>query len=240
MDRELILELERCSVRALPPAETVQLGDWLVALGRGSLMRLNSCSTFGESPRRSMFERIEAVERRYDTRTRPTRFRLTELDRHLDDRLESRGYEGSTEVVVMTGPVGGATSGNVAVASAAGPTWLDRYVEWGGHDEMRRLELGESLGAQTLDMAAFSSPAAIGVAVRDSTWVGLFNLIVDPGQRRSGHGRELTSATLAWAARRGAEWAYLQVVAINSQAISMYSALGFTEVYRYHYRTGVR
>jgi GNAT superfamily N-acetyltransferase len=211
-----------------------------VGLGRGSLLRLNSCSTFGESPRRSMFERIEAVERRYDTRARPTRFRLTELDRYLDDRLETRGYERSTEVVVMTGPVGGAASGNVAVASAAGPTWLDRYVEWGGHDEVRRLELGESLGALTLDMAAFSSPSAIGVAVRDGAWVGLFNLIVDPAQRSKGHGRDLTSAILSWAAGQGAERSYLQVVATNTDAVSMYSALGFTETYRYHYRTAVK
>jgi N-acetylglutamate synthase len=237
MDRELILGLERCSVRALPSAETVQLGEWLVALGRGSLLRLNSCTTFGESPRRNMFERIEAVEKRYDTRGRPTRFRLTELDRHLDERLETRGYELSTEVVVMTGPVGGAASGNVAVASAAGPTWLDRYSEWGAHDELRRLELGESLGALTLDTGVFSSPAAIGVAVLDGPWVGLFNLIVDPVQRRKGHGRDLTSAILSWAVSRGAERSYLQVVATNTDAISMYSTLGFTEAYRYHYRT---
>jgi N-acetylglutamate synthase len=237
MDRELILGLERCSVRALPPAETVQLGEWLVALGRGSLLRLNSCTTFGESPRRNMFERIEAVEKRYDARGRPTRFRLTELDRHLDERLETRGYELSTEVVVMTGPVGGAASGNVAVASAAGPTWLDRYSEWGAHDELRRLELGESLGALTLDTGVFSSPAAIGVAVLDGPWVGLFNLIVDPVQRRKGHGRDLTSAILSWAVSRGAERSYLQVVATNTDAISMYSTLGFTEAYRYHYRT---
>jgi N-acetylglutamate synthase len=237
MDRELILGLERCSVRALPPAETVQLGEWLVALGRGSLLRLNSCTTFGESPRRNMFERIEAVEKRYDARGRPTRFRLTELDRHLDERLETRGYELSTEVVVMTGPVGGAASGNVAVASAAGPTWLDRYSEWGAHDELRRLELGESLGALTLDTGVFSSPAAIGVAVLDGPWVGLFNLIVDPVQRRRGHGRDLTSAILSWAVSRGAERSYLQVVATNTDAISMYSTLGFTEAYRYHYRT---
>ncbi len=210
-----------------------------MALSRGSLLRLNSCSTFGESPRRSMFERIEAVERRYDSRTRPTRFRLTELDRHLDERLESRGYERSIEVVVMTGPVGGTAIGNVAVASAAGPTWLDRYVEWGGHDEMRRLELGESLGALTLDMAAFSSPAAIGVAVLDGSWVGLFNMTVDPAQRKQGHGHRLTSATLSWAATRGAKRSYLQVVATNGDAIAMYSALGFTETYRYHYRTAV-
>jgi N-acetylglutamate synthase len=237
MDRELILGLERCSVRALPPAETVQLGEWLVALGRGSLLRLNSCTTFGESPRRNMFERIEAVEKRYDARGRPTRFRLTELDRHLDERLETRGYELSTEVVVMTGPVGGAAPGNVAVASAAGPTWLDRYSEWGAHDELRRLELGESLGALTLDTGVFSSPAAIGVAVLDGPWVGLFNLIVDPVQRRRGHGRDLTSAILSWAVSRGAERSYLQVVATNTDAISMYSTLGFTEAYRYHYRT---
>lgn len=237
MDRELILDLERRSTRALPPAEAVQLGEWRLALGRGSVGRLNSCTTFGDSPRRDMFERIEAVERRYAGRGRLAKFRLTPLDVHLDGRLETRGYTRSGEVTVMTGPVGGEPATDVAAARAAGPSWLERYAAWGGHDELRTAEIAESLGALTLDLGVFSSPAAIGAAVLDPPWVGLFDLVTDPARRRQGHARRLTSTVLAWAAEAGADRSYLQVVATNTAAIAMYDSLGFTEAYRYWYRT---
>ena len=237
MDPELILDLEERSVRAMPAVETVRIGRWLLLMGRGEVSRLNSCVTFGESPRRSMFERIEAVESRYVSRGRDPKFRLTRLDTHLDARLETRGYDRGPEVIMMTGPVGGRTDGTVAVAAGTGPTWLDRYAAWGGHGELRTAEVGESLGSLALDMGAFMSPAAIGVAVLDGPWVGLFDIITDPGRRRRGHGRSMTETMLAWAAERGAERSYLQVVATNDPALALYDSLGFTEVYRYWYRT---
>lgn len=237
MDKELILDVEERSVRATPSAETVRIGGWSVALGRGTVSRLNSCTTFGESPRREMFERIEAVERRYVGRGRDPKFRLTQLDQHLDERLETRGYDRGPEVIVMTGPVGGRANGEVAVARGAGPTWLDRYAEWGGHDELRTAEIGESLGSLTLATGIFMSPAAIGVGVVDGEWVGLFDVIVDPGKRRQGHARVVTESMLSWAAGQGAERSYLQVVSTNEPAIALYDSLGFTETYRYWYRT---
>jgi N-acetylglutamate synthase len=236
MDRDLILEIEERAVRAMPPAETVYFGRWTVALGRGTALRLNSCVTFGESPR-ELFERIELVERKYASRERLARFRLTPLDAHLDGRLHTRGYDRGPEVILMTGPVGGGADGSVAVARGAGPTWLDRYARWGDHDELRTSEVAESLNSLTLETGVFMSPAAIGVAVVDSGWVGLFDVIVDPDRRQEGHGRRMTETMLAWAAERGAERSYLQVVSTNDSAIALYDRLGFTESYRYWYRT---
>jgi ribosomal protein S18 acetylase RimI-like enzyme len=42
--------------------------------------------------------------------------------------------------------------------------------------------------------------------------------------------------TLGAAAARGAREAWLQVVAANQAAVSLYSSLGFIEAYRYRYR----
>lgn len=237
MDRGLILDIEERAVRAMPPAETVHFGRWVAALGRGTALRLNSCTTFAESPRRDMFERIEQVERKYASRDRLTRFRLTPLDQHLDDRLETRGYERGSEVILMTGPVGGRTDSSVAVARGLGPTWLERYASWGVYDELRTSEIAESLNSLTLETGVFMSPAAIGVAVVDGPWVGLFDIVVDPAERGKGAGKAITSAMLAWAVGRGAERSYLQVLTTNETAIGMYNGLGFTDTYHYWYRT---
>ena len=54
--------------------------------------------------------------------------------------------------------------------------------------------------------------------------------------RNRGHGRQLILSALKWARLRGARQAWLQVEAGNEPALVLYHALGFREVYRYHYR----
>ena len=44
-------------------------------------------------------------------------------------------------------------------------------------------------------------------------------------------------ALVSWAAERGATRAYLEVTADNEPAVALYASLGFTEHYRYAYRT---
>lgn len=236
MDRELILELERAGLRAMPPAETVRFGEWLAAIGRGSVSRLNSCSALGDSPRRAMFERIEQVERRYARRGRETVFRLTGLDTHLDGRLQTRGYERSDEVLVMVAPADGTPDPAVTIASAPGPTWTSRFRAWSGRDDVGADEIIESLGSIRLDVGVFHSDHAVGAAVRDGDLVGLFDIAVDPGARRSGHGMAISEAMVAWGAAQGAARAYLQVLATNEPAVALYRSLGFTDSHRYWYR----
>ena len=48
--------------------------------------------------------------------------------------------------------------------------------------------------------------------------------------------RRLVQSALKWARQRGARSAWLQVEADNAQALALYRALGFDEIYRYHYR----
>jgi GNAT superfamily N-acetyltransferase len=43
-------------------------------------------------------------------------------------------------------------------------------------------------------------------------------------------------AALDWTRRVGATHAAIQVVSDNVPAINLYTSLGFSEVYRYHYR----
>lgn len=229
--------IERCSVRAVPPVETVDIEGWHVAIGRGQVHRMNSVTTFGIVPW-DVFETVETVERRYAARGRPASFRMTDLDAEVDDLLYARGYERSLEVIVMKGPTGGAADDDVTMLDAATPRWVEDLGRLGGYGELRTAEIGESLAGLALTHGAFRMEnRAVGLAVVDGPWVGLFDLATHPDHRRANVGYRLSSAMLRWAAEQGAGGAYLQVLTTNIPAISLYEKLGFAPSHRYWYRT---
>ena len=89
-------------------------------------------------------------------------------------------------------------------------------------------------------MFASTAGAAVGrAAVTDATdgtrWVGLSAVRVAEAQRRRGHARDLCAALMVWGADRGATRAYVQVLAENSAAITLYESMGFAVHHRSRY-----
>jgi ribosomal protein S18 acetylase RimI-like enzyme len=67
--------------------------------------------------------------------------------------------------------------------------------------------------------------------------LGLYSVLTAPVARMRGLGSALCRCMIARAAAEGARHAYLQVDADNAAARSIYQRLGFSDAYRYHYRT---
>jgi GNAT superfamily N-acetyltransferase len=80
------------------------------------------------------------------------------------------------------------------------------------------------------------APVAAGIGVLVDDWLGVFEVVVDPSQRRRGHGRVLLEALHAWAAERAVTRSFLQVVVENRAAVALDKHLGYEEAYRYWYR----
>jgi ribosomal protein S18 acetylase RimI-like enzyme len=234
--RPLIVEIERLGWAAAPAAESSTVSGWSVNLGRGEVGRMNSVTTFGHVPD-DIFETVETVERRYRSRRRPVAFRLTPLDAELDDLLFARGYDRSEEILVMQAPVNAGDREGIEILAGVTGRWLERYAAFRPSGPARAAEIGESLASLALPHATFLfAEAAVGTAVVDGRWAGLFNVAVDPARRRQGLGRTLSRGMLDWAAWAGAERAYLQVEEGNLEARGLYRSLGFEAAYRYWYR----
>ena len=60
---------------------------------------------------------------------------------------------------------------------------------------------------------------------------------VRPEARRHGFGTAILRALAVWAERHGARNLYLQVEDDNAAARALYTRAGFTDAYRYRYRT---
>ncbi len=78
---------------------------------------------------------------------------------------------------------------------------------------------------------------AIGAGIVDGPWLGVFSMWTRTARRRRGLAAAVLSELAAWGTRAGCRLAYLQVEESNKTGRSVYTKLGFTEAYRYHYRT---
>lgn len=77
--------------------------------------------------------------------------------------------------------------------------------------------------------------AAVTTSPDGTSWIGLSAVRVDEAQRRRGHARRLCAALLAWGAEHGATRAYLQVLADNPAASTLFESMGFFIQHRSRY-----
>ena len=75
-----------------------------------------------------------------------------------------------------------------------------------------------------------------GLGVLQGSYLGIFDIVIDPGHRGQGHGANLMTALLARGRDAGAGTAYLQVMCNNEPALHLYEKLEFEEKYHYWYR----
>lgn len=79
-------------------------------------------------------------------------------------------------------------------------------------------------------------PIAVGRAVADTGWAGVFGMATLPAARRRGAARSILFAIAGWAVNQGAPHLYLQVERDNAAARDLYERAYFTEIATYHYR----
>jgi ribosomal protein S18 acetylase RimI-like enzyme len=81
-----------------------------------------------------------------------------------------------------------------------------------------------------------NGPVACGLGVIQNEYIGLYDIVTDMNHRRNGFGMQLLLNILHWGISVGAKYSFLQVVQQNDAAISLYSKLGYKEIYKYWYR----
>jgi GNAT superfamily N-acetyltransferase len=79
---------------------------------------------------------------------------------------------------------------------------------------------------------------AVGRAVAETGWAGVFDMATRPEARGRGAARAVLAALARWTGDHGAAHMYLQAEPGNTAARRLYEHAGFTELCRYHYRTG--
>lgn len=246
-----VRRLEEAGLNAWPALRVALVDGWLLRFADGFTKRANSVNPlYGpiDGDAAGLDPRIEAAERLYGEAGRRTIFRLTPLaPEALDGRLDQRGYRRIDETVVQTANLAALEPAtDPGFARAASPLeWVEPASALQQEPEATRPIL-QAMLERIVPRACFGLllrdgvPAACGLAVAEGKLVGLFEIAVNPALRRAGLGLAMTRSLLAWGKARGADTAYLQVVARNEPARALYAGLGFRESHRYWYRVQER
>jgi GNAT superfamily N-acetyltransferase len=242
----LVQMLEELSFNAQPAAHTLFYDGWLLRFANGYTRRANSVNPlYGSSV--PLDEKIAYCQSYYDAHEQPLMFKLTSRvhPTDLDERLGDMGFR-QTDVVNIRA----LNLEHVEKTPTLTDIWVDRsfkgqwLLEYGRMSELDQEQIPNAafMLASILPPACFltlrvgDAAVALGLAVLDRGWLGIFDVVVDPQWRGQGMGRELMLHLLAWGKQNGARYSYLQVVQTNSIANALYDSLGYQDVYRYWYR----
>lgn len=235
--------LEQIAMRAFPATTDHQLGQWVLRWDAAlPNRRVNSAWDLG-TPGLAPTEAVEFVRKWYrDRGGRPTI--KTEPGSEVDLLLTSWATQAPTGVHTReTGAL--PTEGISFLDRDRLDDWCSAFVEVRGLPTSRVEGLVASyrrLPTPTALALAYedSVPVAAGLGVPDGDLIGLFDIATRPDRRRQGWAKRITEALVGWGYDRGAKTSYLQVEEENRGAQALYSALGFTRRYGYHYRVDDR
>lgn len=253
MDAQITL-LEELSLNAWPGHHTFLYDGWLLRFSEGYTQRANSINPLYPGHEPDLTRKIKVCEEWYASKGLPTIFKLTaaSIPSNLDEVLDSMGYAKIEPVGVQTVALGDLQSflGDTTPANnefhliqenQLKPDWLLAWLHLTnisiGHWANVEKLLGNILPAHCfLRLENAGQTVAVGLAVYERGYVGLFDIVTNPAFQRQGWGKRLVIELLRWGQSQGATTAYLQVTTTNTAALQLYAALGFREVYRYWYR----
>jgi GNAT superfamily N-acetyltransferase len=243
VDHSTIRLLEAVADRAWPPAQVCEHDGWeLRATGPGIGRRVNSVAPT-ETGALPLQEKVRFAEAFYRARGLVPIIKLTEAAQPagLDAFLAARGYAVDAPVIILTRALAPGGAEPPRLPAAPDDRWLEANAAVPGHYGAAPQAFLALLGRIAPPRAfaaveAGEEAAAVGMAVADGPWVGLFEIGTRPGWRRLGLASAVVRQLLAWGAVRGATGAYLQVMEDNAPARALYERLGFGEAYRYWYR----
>jgi len=239
--------MEEAALNSWPALHQALYDGWVLRFSEGYTKRANSINPL-YTQRLATLPKIAECVALYRARNMPPIFRLTPFaPADLDDLLVARGYRQIDPSLVLRRSLNddvGSLPVSLEMRDETVDAWMAAFCRLTGsqvdshrtHREMLERIVPQKLLA-TLQPAGSDETVACGLAVRDGDHVGIFDLIVDPGQRNRGYGAALMAGLMRWGQEQGARVAYLQVVEDNVIARHLYSEkLGFELAYRYWYR----
>jgi GNAT superfamily N-acetyltransferase len=236
----LLKTLQEYAARAQPAAHVEEAGGWWLRHSPDDAWWVSAVLPHDREDRVALAEEFCAE------RGSGARFQITpgvcaeDLDARLDGRGYTRGHDMSlqiastAEVLRQSHADAGEVSGRPTdewLAAWQAVTTRDVSAE---RDLLSRVEHPSAYAYAEVD----GQVVAVGRAVAEQGWAGVFGMATLPHARGQGAARSVLAALASWAAAREANHLYLQMEKANTMAFRLYERTGFREVCTYHYRIG--
>jgi GNAT superfamily N-acetyltransferase len=244
---ELIIMLEQLAANTWPAPIQQHFEHWRFRAGQGVTKRANSVWTQGTFPKCAQW--LKEIEDFYARLALPVQFQISAAtDPTVDSFLEAEGYRiESPSAVYITScskMLKAEKSHNelqIIHRENADEVWMDQFLQL-EQFPLERKQVYElifaGIGPKTfyLQICEKGETVGLGTAVLERNWAGFTNIVTAESHRGKGVGTLIMRSLAARCHEQGAEQLYLQVVRQNTAAIHLYSKLGFTHLYDYHYR----
>lgn len=234
----LLKRLQEYAARAQPAAHVEEAGGWWLRHSPGDAWWVSAVLPHDRE------NRVAEAEEFCAEREAEPRFQITPgvCADDLDTTLELRGYEKSHEMTLQIASTADVIRQSRADAGAVATRPTDEWLHaWHAvttrdvnaeRDLLGRVESPSAYAYATAD----GEVVAVGRAVAENGWAGVFGMATLPHARGQGAARSVLAALASWAAARESNHMYLQMEKGNSSAFRLYERSGFREVCTYHYR----
>jgi N-acetylglutamate synthase len=247
-----VRDLQERAARAVPAAvREFRDGCWLRHTDCTTTWWAGAALVHGVDADHDLTTTIAAAEDFYAAHGSPARFQVCPAcPAGLDAALAHRRYERSGDVSLQVAttrqvaqsaaPPGPATRLRVEVAEDLASEWfrLLMAAQEPAGDPAPEWRLLQRVGQQSAYATATVAgrPVAVGRAVAESGWAGVFSMATLPDSRRLGAAHAVMHALADWASSAGADRMYLQVTDDSYAAVRLYRRAGFRLGGTYHYR----
>ncbi|OCT14229.1 hypothetical protein A8709_25705 [Paenibacillus pectinilyticus] len=248
-------KLDLIAANTWPAEQCAAVEHWLLRASQGITKRANSVLAIGSYPKATDW--LARVEQFYHNQGLPAIFHVSDASpAQLDDHLMAQGYEMDTPCLMMTADCSSVAQIalerlsnqypsslllDVEVSPTVTKEWLDAFLLLENYPEARR-SFYQDLSERMPTSKGFvllkdqGQIVALGTAIVEGEWAGFVNVIVHEDHRGKGLGYAILHALTAWSILQGATQQYLQVIATNVPAVTLYEKLGYQTQYGYHYR----
>jgi GNAT superfamily N-acetyltransferase len=234
-----ILALETIAAQGWRPRETFENHGWLLRGDAGFTQRANSVLPQGQLSV-PLDAALDEARKWYADRGLPLAVQLPlHARRLLDAELAERGWPATPDTYVYAARLDTLPSRatpEIEFVAAPDDAWLALFRD-GTAPAAARALLTRHDRVAFAQLRRDGATLAIGRGTVDDGWLGITAVEVAPTARRLGHATAIMQALHGWATEQGAIRSYVQVLADNEAALSLYEHLGYWPHHAYRYRT---
>ena len=248
-DSGLVRGLQERAAQAFPAVCLKHLDGWWLRHADSGAWWASSVLPHSDAGPAELPGKIRVVEEFYAGLGTRARFQISPGagPAGLDEALAERGYRIDSPMSLQSAPtvlvINRLPAGELRIRMDDQPTdaWFETWLAVHGtggdpsqeRDMLRRVNRPSAYAS----VLARADVIAVGRAVTETGWAGVFGMATLPHARGRGAARHVLAALARWATNHGAAHMYLQVECDNTRARRLYERAGFTELCRYHYRT---